>query len=141
VAREVKFSIGRDRQCDVPIADDSVSRLHAELVFTESNQILLTDCRSSNGTFLIRNGKKEPVRQEVVSPADTIQLGSVVMPMADVLNALRQKHRKKMEASPPRPPDPAPPARAEVPLEGKQLVRCMCGAVIVKGEKCRMCGA
>jgi pSer/pThr/pTyr-binding forkhead associated (FHA) protein len=29
-SRERRFTIGRDKTCDVPIADDSVSRLHAQ---------------------------------------------------------------------------------------------------------------
>lgn len=144
MVREQKFTIGRDRQCDVPIADDSVSRLHAEIVFTDGNQILLTDCRSSNGTFLIRNGKKEAVRQEIVSPGDTVQFGAVTMPLSDLLNAIRHK-LKKAEAAAPRPrqppPPPASPPRAEASPEGKQLIRCQCGAVIAKGETCRFCGA
>ena len=52
--QEQRFTIGRDRGCDIPIADESVSRLHAQLTFTEGQQIFLTDCQSSNGTFLFR---------------------------------------------------------------------------------------
>ncbi|MBI4523796.1 MAG: FHA domain-containing protein [Deltaproteobacteria bacterium] len=30
-----KFTIGRDKNCDIPIADDSVSRLHAEITIVD----------------------------------------------------------------------------------------------------------
>ncbi|MCW5982336.1 MAG: FHA domain-containing protein [Bryobacteraceae bacterium] len=139
-----KFTIGRDRNCDVPIADDSVSRLHAEIVLSEGSRILLTDCRSSNGTFLIRNGKKETVQQAYVAPGDTLQFGGVTMPVADLLDAIRNRQKRPEAAAAGKPtpapraePAPTPPAEAAV----KPLVRCVCGAVILKGGKCWICGA
>lgn len=147
MAGQQKFTIGRDRRCDVPIADDSVSRLHAEIVVAEGSRILLTDCRSSNGTFVIRNGRKETVREAYVAPGDTVQFGSVTMPMTDLLDAIRSRQRPpqapaaKQAAPAPAPrPEPGPPPRADAASGVKPLVRCVCGAVIVKGEKCWICG-
>ncbi|MCG6861051.1 MAG: FHA domain-containing protein [Chromatiaceae bacterium] len=45
-----KFSIGRERSCAIPVADDSVSAMHAELTFLGDGKLLLTDCNSTNGT-------------------------------------------------------------------------------------------
>ena len=90
--QEQKFTIGRDRGCDIPIADESVSRLHAQLTFTEGQQIFLTGCKSSNGTFLFREERPEPIQQEFISPEDKVQFGSVTFQVADLLVAIKKKH-------------------------------------------------
>ncbi len=59
---ERTFTIGRDPSCDVPVADESVSRIHAQISFTSEDLIFITDRRSSNGTFVIRGGRREPLR-------------------------------------------------------------------------------
>ena len=92
--QEQKFTIGRDRGCDIPIADESVSRLHAQLTFTEGQQICLIDCNSSNGTFLFKGGRPEPIQQEFISPGDKVQFGSVAFQVADLLVAIKKKHSK-----------------------------------------------
>ena len=56
-ASEKKFTLGRARDCDIVLADDSVSRRHAELTFLGDGKVLLTDCRSSRGTFLLAGGR------------------------------------------------------------------------------------
>ena len=137
--QEQKFTIGRDRGCDIPIADESVSRLHAQLTFTEGQQIFLTDCKSSNGTFLFRGARPEPIQQEFISPDDKVQFGSVVFQVSDLLAAIKKKHNqvntdqlRDNDSTPPAPPKPWAP--------GKRLVRCVCGAVKVRGERCPTCG-
>jgi X-X-X-Leu-X-X-Gly heptad repeat protein len=66
------FTIGRHRDCDLYIADMSVSRLHARLA-REAGGWLLTDLGSTNGTRL--NGWR--VRAAVpVRAGDQIQFGS-----------------------------------------------------------------
>jgi len=50
---ERTFTIGRDRACDLPLGDDSVSARHAELRFLGEGKLLLSDCNSTNGTFLL----------------------------------------------------------------------------------------
>jgi hypothetical protein len=66
------FTIGRQRDCDLYIADMSVSRLHARLA-RDAGGWLLTDLGSTNGTRL--NGWR--VRDAVpVRAGDQIQFGS-----------------------------------------------------------------
>lgn len=43
--------IGRGRQCDISIDQDSVSRRHAQ-VYSEDNNIMVRDLGSTNGTYL-----------------------------------------------------------------------------------------
>lgn len=46
-----KYSIGRDKSCDVPIADGSVSRLHAELTVGDGGQLVAPPAVKPTGTF------------------------------------------------------------------------------------------
>jgi pSer/pThr/pTyr-binding forkhead associated (FHA) protein len=136
---EQRFTIGRDRTCDVPIADDSVSRLHAQLSILEGEQLFLVDCQSSNGTTLIRNGEPRPVRQEFLTVSDDVRFGSVTLSVEDILAVIRQKHRIPRSEQFPQPKDEA--RFEDAGVKGKRLVRCSCGSVKVKGEKCRTCSS
>lgn len=122
---ERKYSIGRAPDCDIVLADESVSRVHAELMFLENGKMLVTDCRSTQGTSLIgQGGAVRAIRQELVSPLDTLRFGSVTMPVNELLRAIQLKH----------------PPVAALPPGGAGLVRCECGAVRVKNNPCEVCG-
>ena len=69
------YRIGRGPDVDIQINDRSVSRVHAELIVTESGSYYLTDCASKHGSYVVRNGEKTSIRQEVISPTDEILLG------------------------------------------------------------------
>ena len=71
-----RFTIGRERNCDVPIADDSVSRVHAEIWLNEDGALMMADRGSSNGTVLIRAGQPLPLTNQVVMAADQVQFGA-----------------------------------------------------------------
>jgi hypothetical protein len=119
-----KYTIGRSPTCDIVLADESVSRIHAELTFLEDGKLLVTDCRSTQGTFLMhQSGEARAVKQELVSTRDTLRFGVVSMPVKELLQAIHLKH---------------PPATPRPP-EGAGLVRCECGAVKVKNSRCEVC--
>ncbi len=121
--KKTKYTIGRDRGCDVPIADDSVSRVHAELSLLDDGRWLLRDCQSRNGTKLIRGGRSKSVREEVVAPGDGLQFGSVTLRVDDLLDVLRPRDRAPSGAK-------APP----------KLVRCECGMIKPSRKPCPECG-
>lgn len=129
-----KFTIGRDRACDIPLADDSVSSRHAELEFLEDGKLLLTDCRSTNGTHLLEaGGQARRIGQSLVSPLDQIRFGGVTLAMRDLLEALRLKAGVPSPASPPGAPE-------EPRVKGRRLLRCACGGIKTANAPCPECG-
>jgi pSer/pThr/pTyr-binding forkhead associated (FHA) protein len=127
-----KFTIGRDRACDIPLADDSVSGHHAELEFLEDGKLLLTDCRSTNGTFLLgTNGQAQRMTQSLVSPLDQVRFGGVTLGMRELLEALRLKSDV---------PNPSPVETEEPRVKGRRLIRCLCGGIKTANAPCPECG-
>jgi FHA domain/Domain of unknown function (DUF1707) len=73
------FTIGRTQDCDLRIADMSVSRRHAQLDRGEDGW-LLSDLGSHNGTRVNGWLVREPVP---VRPGDLLQFGSAVLVIRD----------------------------------------------------------
>ncbi len=132
-----KFTIGRDPACDIPLADDAVSGRHAELEFLQDGKLMLTDCRSTNGTFLLdAGGQARRISQSLVSPLDQIRLGGVTMAMRDLLEALRLKSAIPVPVAPGATPrEPAAPR-----VKGQHLLRCPCGGIKAANAPCPECG-
>lgn len=131
-APEQRFSIGRERVCDLPLADDSVSGRHAELTFLDNGKLLLTDCQSTNGTFLVgTDGQARRIRQSLVSPLDRVRFGAVTFEVSTLIEALRLKSAV--------PPTPSP-GDATPLARGRRLIRCVCGCVKPVGATCPECG-
>lgn len=125
-----KITIGRDAARDIPLGDDSVSAHHAELSILEDGRLLLTDCRSTNGTFVIEaDGGARRIRQTLVAPTDRIRFGGVTLAVSALLEA------RGLSATPRTPSQPPAP-----PMSGRRLVRCQCGCIKPEGTRCRECG-
>jgi DNA-binding NtrC family response regulator len=71
-------TIGRDRECDIPLPDSLVSRRHCEVVL-RGQTVALEDLGSSNPTLV--NGK--PVRTSVLSIGDEVTIGRAVFEVAE----------------------------------------------------------
>lgn len=148
------YRVGRDRSADIPIADDSVSRLHAQLVLA-TDGLFVTDCNSTNGTFVVRlHGVEEPVTQARAGAGDSIKFGSVVVAVRDLMEFIGSR-KSPPSAAPPPPPVPAvaaspaakQPSAANQPSaiawelpHSDRLVRCVCGAVRSARQACVLCG-
>ncbi|HLH38063.1 MAG TPA: FHA domain-containing protein [Bryobacteraceae bacterium] len=134
-----RFTIGRERSCDVAVADDSVSRIHAEIWLNEDGSLMLADRGSSNGTFLIRAGQNFPLTHAIVMAADQVRLGSVTLSVAELIDAIESRHPGALTPDTARPgaypPPPPLPARAAA----EALIRCECGAVKSFGQICPHC--
>lgn len=70
------FTIGKVKNCvDLPLTDNSVSRIHARL-FMQNGRVYLQDCHSTNGTFI--NGVQlEAEEQVMLEKEDEIGIGRV----------------------------------------------------------------
>ncbi len=68
-----RLVVGRSRSCDVRLRDDTVSRLHAALVW-RSGALVVEDLGSSNGTWV--NGERI-LSPRTVGAGDTVRFGSV----------------------------------------------------------------
>ena len=82
------YKIGRDASCDVTLDDDSVSRNHAELLTLEDGRLYLTDCASTNGTCVVRDAQRQPVRQTFVRRSDHVCFGNRQLTVAELLQKI-----------------------------------------------------
>jgi predicted component of type VI protein secretion system len=87
-----RFTIGRERQCDVAVFDDSVSRLHAEIWLAEDGSLMMSDCGSANGTTVVRGQEKFPLRQEVMLPGDLVRMGGVMLSVQEMVEAVEARN-------------------------------------------------
>ena len=69
-----RLVLGRSPGCQLVFADDTVSRRHAELRFSDGRW-MLRDLGSVNGTWV--NGRR--VMEAEVAPGDDVQLGGLAI--------------------------------------------------------------
>ncbi len=72
--RNEVLRIGRERQCEMVVDDESVSRLHSEIVY-ENDHYILRDLRSTNGTYL----NEERITEAPLQNGDRIGIGDTIM--------------------------------------------------------------
>lgn len=137
--KQMRFAIGRSRDCDVVLADDSISRRHAELTIVGGDKLFITDCNSRNGTLLLKDGREIAIHQEFLYPEDVLRFGSVEMSVKEILKAIKEKHDLLDLSRPAAPPPVQEPSKPWV--KGARLVRCVCGHVKQQGAKCPECGS
>ena len=83
------YSIGRGAGSDIPIREDSVSRQHAQLAFTDDGRCHLRDCDSTYGTFVFRDGRWEQIQQTVIELEDLLRFGNWQVKTAEIVKLLR----------------------------------------------------
>jgi diguanylate cyclase (GGDEF)-like protein len=70
--------IGRQPECDICIADDSISRAHAEISKDHNKECSVTDLDSTNGTYL--NDKRiKPKERVTLKDGDLLKVGNVIL--------------------------------------------------------------
>ena len=67
-----RFIVGSDPWCDIPIADPTVSRRHAEIA-VEGDTLELSDLGSRNGTFV----ETVRIQRQAVAPGSVLGFGNV----------------------------------------------------------------
>ena len=70
--------LGRSQHNDFPIDHPTVSSIHCEITLTSEN-LLLKDCKSTNGTFL----NDVPVEEAVLKEGQVLRLGDVELLVDD----------------------------------------------------------
>ncbi|HVA84658.1 MAG TPA: FHA domain-containing protein [Candidatus Binataceae bacterium] len=130
-----RFTLGRAPTCDIPIADDSVSRVHAEILIVGRDRMLVRDLGSQNGTVLLRQGREFRLGEETIFLTDTLRFGEVTLLAREVFEALSNSVEEPAPA-----PAVARQAPAQRPSGGSALVRCDCGAIKPRGQRCPVCG-
>ena len=87
------YRIGRGEGVDIRIDDATVSRLHAELVVTVQGSYYLTDCDSSGGSYVARDGEWKPIKQEFIAPMEVILLGRYQTTVQQLMAMVQQDTR------------------------------------------------
>lgn len=78
--------IGRGSDCTIVLDDRRVSGEHA-LVKHANEQFVFTDLHSANGSFLVVEGREEPIRgSQVLLNGDTVRVGHTLLEFVDVRN-------------------------------------------------------
>ena len=69
-----RLMLGRDKKADLALADELVSREHAQML-PAGDYVILQDLHSTNGTFV--NGER--ISKSLLKPADQILIGTSIM--------------------------------------------------------------
>ena len=83
----IEYRIGR-READIVIDDAGVSKLHAELIAVSDGTFFLTDCASTSGTYVDRNGEWCRIRQGFIEPHDRLLFGKKMYTPLQLLSAM-----------------------------------------------------
>lgn len=85
------YLIGRSPDCDIVLADATISRRHAELVEGADGRFFLTDRQSAAGTWSHRSGDWTKLRQAFVTADEQLMLGRYVTSVKALLKLLAQQ--------------------------------------------------
>lgn len=78
MAEERNYRVGRSsNQADIVLDDDTVSNLHLELTVLADGRYYLTDCNSTNGTYIWLGERWEPFQQGYVRGDERLSLGEL----------------------------------------------------------------
>ena len=122
------FIVGRDEDCEIPIADESVSRKHAEIELTSDGNLFVVDCNSMNKTFIVRGGKSEHITQAVAMLGDSVRFGTCEFAVRDLIDMVLAKTKESSRK------------QSRRDISNLKMVRCeQCGNVKPEGEICPQC--
>lgn len=91
-----QYTIGRNADNQIPIAQPQVSGRHAVVTVVSDNILVLEDVGSTNGTFV--NGVR--VKRLLIKPADRVAIGNVPLNLSSLFNGVCSPN-----ALPPKPKD------------------------------------
>jgi pSer/pThr/pTyr-binding forkhead associated (FHA) protein len=74
------------------IPHSSVSRRHGEIIVL-NGRIYIRDLGSKNGTYLMREGQRVPLREGYVAPEDQVVFGHCRVRIGDMIRAAETRRR------------------------------------------------
>ncbi|MCB9759821.1 MAG: GGDEF domain-containing protein [Alphaproteobacteria bacterium] len=86
--------IGRSPKVDLPLPDEGISRIHAEIVVNGEDEVYVRDCGSTNGTFL--NGERLNTTLRALGEGDRIQLSGNVLFQFSFQDPLEESVRQQL---------------------------------------------
>jgi pSer/pThr/pTyr-binding forkhead associated (FHA) protein len=89
-------TIGRSSECNLVVDDESVSRIHANIEVTGEGYLAVQDARSSNGTFLHRNGRWIRTRKVILGSQDRIRFGDHEVPLDRLIELFGNQSRVRL---------------------------------------------
>jgi hypothetical protein len=102
LTQSATITAGRDPECDLVIESQSVTRLHAEFIFS-GQELLVVDRESTNGTFV--SGNRIPVGEQVsLKIGDRIRIGPaevIVWDDKELSDEIKQYLPESEQAIPP----------------------------------------
>lgn len=91
------YTLGRSSSSDIQFNDPGISRVHVEITVTEDGRYYLVDANSSAGTYIWRHGDWVILKQGFISFDETISLGSIRVPVADIAARLKAAKPQPMQ--------------------------------------------
>ena len=80
-----RLTVGRGKDNDIRVRDDTVSRHHATLKLNGDGSVRVIDQGSANGTFLQRDGRWERITEGVAQLDDPVRFGAAEHPLRDLM--------------------------------------------------------
>ena len=109
------FLVGRSKECEVVIADPTVSRRHAEFIVKSETEFVLVDCGSKFGTFLRHGDDWKQVTSTPVKIDDRIRLGQHETSIRTIMSVVLEGLRRTTAAAVAPEPVPVPPPVKSTP--------------------------
>jgi two-component system, cell cycle response regulator len=90
-----RVTLGRGAECSIVLQDESVSRIHAEIVRHETGNAVIRDLGSTNGTFVA--GQR--VKEAALNQGDKVLLGRRTILKYEIYDQLDATYQKKIYES------------------------------------------
>ncbi|MFI3223521.1 MAG: FHA domain-containing protein [Methylococcaceae bacterium] len=127
-----KVIIGRSNDCDLVLADMTVSRHHAEIEMIEGNRLLLTDCQSTHGSFVIIEGSEKKIKQQIITKHDILRFGNIKIPVSEILLAT---HFPEQVESEPKVLSDQPPSPQNYNQQPNESLQAKNSTLIINSKK------
>ena len=95
-AERERKSVGRTKENDLTIDDQSVSKIHASLVLNSDNELMVADTGSTNGTF-INNQRIAYGKGILVKDTDKLKFGNVEVVLKHIVKEVEPEPENEFE--------------------------------------------